>query len=268
MELLPSDCLKIIFNDVDDRDFINVLMVSKFMSSWRNYNLKVLNGCYRMSKIMKVINVFTFTNILYDFEHFEIKILPKTIKKITFDDNFNDRFDELFMFKIQDVSVGMFYDNDCYGMDNVVMTCITNRVFSNLFNCSMDKLKANIKNGDRWFLLNFKRMWTSAYKKYSNMHNMINASYFYGYMKMDVIGNINCCINRANNYECKFYKPDDRVVESYMPFLNFHIKKIMIYLDKLKKIVCDKYDKVRCEFMDVSIKEMGMFKLYDVRAIE
>lgn len=252
MELLPSDCLKIIFNDVDDKDFINVLMLSKFMLSWRNYNLKVLDGCYRMSKIMKVINVFTFTNILYDFEHFDIKILPKTIRKITFDDNFNDRFDELFMFKIQDVSVGMFYDNDCYEMDNVAMTCITNRVFSSLFNCSVDKLKANIKNGDRWFLLNFKRMWTSAYKKYCDMDKMRDEEM--NYLKIELKRILNDCINEKNYHECNFYMFGLQVVNSDMIFLNFHIEKIMIYLDKLKKIVCDKYDKIRCEFMDVSMK--------------
>lgn len=267
MELLPSDCLKIICKDISDKYFINLLITSKFMSSWRTHNLKVLDGCYKMSKIMNVINVFTFTNILYDYEYFDVGIIPKTIKKITFDDICDDKFDELFVFEIEDVNVGMFYENNCYGRDDMTMTIITNKVFSNLFNCSVNKLRANIKNGDMWFLLNFKRMWTSAYCKYYDYRVIWSSVYkeYYDFRIMDMIKKINSCINKANDYEYKFYRPNNTVPN--VEFLNFHIEKIMIYLDKIKKMVCDKYDKVKCEFMGMTMKEMNMFNMHDIGAI-
>ncbi len=280
MELCPCDCLKIICDSINDRDFINLLLSSKYLYSLQKYNLKIMMmEQHKLSKIENVKCMYVFTNIFYDFIKLDCILIPDKIREITFRDNFNETFNELYNFKhLTKINIGMYYYNDqlfcempnmIINKNELAMTVITNRVFANLFNIDINLLRNNFNN--KWFLNNFKRMYDSNYGKYEKMRAMVkNIKNVYDLCHFDVnyIYIINLCINKSNEYELYYFRKSmlELLEDStgYFEFMEFHIEKILDYLIKLKNTICENHVKNRIEFSEPIVDE-GMFKLQDVK---
>ncbi len=284
MEFCPCDCLKIICESINDSDFINLILCSKYLYSLRKYNLKtIMTGKYKLSKIEHVKNMYVFTNIFYDFLKLDTSQIPNTIKEITFCDNFNETINELYDFKnLTKINIGMYYYNDELFCDmpntittkkELAMTIITNRVFGNMFNIDTRNLDNNINN--KWFLNNFKRMYDSNYKKYKNMKvtvSEIRTVFDLRNFDFNFIHDINRCINKSNFREIYYFKRSmlelSKDNTEYFEFLEFHIDKILDYLIKLKNTICENHEKIRIDFfVEVKGDKVEMFKLQDVKQL-
>ncbi len=264
MELMPCDCLRIICSFIKDRDYINFISTSKYFHSLIKYNLKIMTGQHKLSKISNVKDTYVFTNILYDFICFYPERIPHTITEITFCDKFNEESyvtnNELYKFKhIRKINVGMYYCkcNFMYGdiLDTInkkefAMTIITNRVFGDNFMRprQYDEIIASC------YLKKFKRMYTQVFCRYQSLQMTIefdNGIYLLGF---DLINSINRCINKMDENEYCYYKKDTLGIsndyDNYKEFLVFHINLILEYLVKLKNMVCEKHEKIRIEFLE------------------
>ncbi len=262
MDQLPCDCLRIIFNFVKDKDYINVTSTLKYFHSLIKYNLKIMTNQHSLSKINKVKDIYVFTNILYDFMCFYPQHIPQTIIKLTFCDNFLDdncvTSEQIYKFKhLRKINIGMYYCNCKFIHDNILdvvnkkeltMTLITNRVFRDIFprSTSHDKII------DDCFLRKFKRRYIENFDKYQSSQLLIENPNGIYQLTYGLIDSINRCINKENENEMCYSKKDIVGIandyDNYYKFLVFHINKILEYLLKLKSMVCEKYEDIRLEF--------------------
>jgi hypothetical protein len=274
MELLPCDCLRIICYDIDDKDFINLISSSKHLYSHRIYKLKILINKYNLSEILCFNNIFVFSNIVYDLINFEPSIIPQTVIEITFLYDCNEKVNELCNFKhLTKINVGMYFCNHELFSDNIshmidkkelAMTLITNRVFASLFNCGTNQL---YNNNTKWFILNFKRMYDSNYVKYKDLKNVLENFKTINQLNFSFVNTINSCINKSNYKELRYYKKNYveivNDIDEYMAFLVFHVDKILKYLIQFKKSLCEKHEKINCDFSE-SVA-YNLFELRDVK---
>lgn len=94
-----------------DIDYINLTMCcKKFYTKSDKY--RSLRKSYKSSVIAKSIYRYDFRDIIYDYPIFSIDLVPVTIEKITFLDNFNDDISELFnLSNLNFVLVGPSFTN-------------------------------------------------------------------------------------------------------------------------------------------------------------
>ncbi len=251
MEQLPCDCLRTIFNFIKDKDYINVISTSKYFRSLTKYNLKIMTDQYKLGKIIKVKNIFVFTNILYDYKNFDVTKIPHTITEITFCDEFNESFDKLCKFEhLTKINVGMYYYKspsydkfpDKINKHEILITIICNRVLSKLFSFN-EKLYDNLNNS--LLLIGFEYLYNSNYTLYEktqiqikNNCEIINCTIIFG---------ISSSINVLNDYEVSYLKKNMDMIYEYGNYINFvgeHVDKILEYLVKLKKTICDKHGNI------------------------
>ncbi len=269
MERLPRDCLTIICNLINDKDYVNFTSISKYFRSLIKHNVKIMTNQHKLSKIIKVKNIFVFTNILYDYKNFDVTKIPHTITEITFCDEFNETFDKLCKFKyLTKINIGMYYHKSlCDNMHNITnikeiaIIIITNSVFANLFHCNPRYLYANINSGD--FLNRFKTTYDIIYNRYITLQTRIKNNLAYQ-IDFVLLRSINMNIDVTNEYELCYFKNNILEIsedyENYMSFLTFHIDKVLEYLTKLKFTVCENHEKIRRKFVASGDKQMILLK--------
>ncbi len=258
MELLPCDCLGVIYSFIRDKDYINFTSTSKYFHSLIKYNLKIMTNQHKLSKLTWAKHFYFFTNILYDFILMNSAQIPSTITEITFFDEFHANFDELREFKhLKKIHIGMFYWDLSYNnfpnilnKQELVMTIITNKVFACLFSTYPLQLYVNIKNN--WFLNKFKQMFQLNYDMYKRFQTVIKHTNDIYQLDFNLMNSINRCINTMDENEIYYFKKDVLEISNdypnYLKFLVFHIDLILEYLTKLKIMVCERNEKIRIEF--------------------
>src|SRR4051812_48646288 len=113
METINIDILRLICSLINDKEFINLISSCTQLYNLRFCNLKHLINQYTLSNIGHVFNNYMFTDIFYDYLEWNPNLIPQTIEKITFIDEFNENISELFTFKyIKHINLGIFYTND------------------------------------------------------------------------------------------------------------------------------------------------------------
>ncbi len=256
MELLPCDCLKLICNFIRDKDFIHLILSSKYLYSLIKYNLKIMTEQHKLSKMNNVKDIYVFTHILYDLTNFDHTKIPHTIIEITFCDEFNEKFNELCNFKnLNKINIGMHYSNkqllnnfsDTINKKEIAKTMISNRVFMSLFN--------NVNNKLDWFAINFKHMYDSAYNNYNELKTKIENAKIPAHLDFILVSTVNTYINKENKYEFHYYRKNIKQIidgfDDYVEFLKFHIDMILKNLTKLKNTMCEKHENIRNEFLEV-----------------
>ncbi len=262
MDILPCDCLRIIFSFIKDKDFINFISTSKYFNFLIKYNLKIMTDQHKLSKIENVKNIYVFTNILYDFICFYPKRIPHTITEMMFHDNFYEENkvtnDELSKFKhIRKINFGMYYCKCNFIYDNIldetnkkelVMTLITNKVFS----CYFSRGREYDVLVNFWNIEGFKTTYTRVLCKYKALQTISKNTNSICKLSLNLTDSINGCINKRDENEFRYFK--NNIVEisndydNYLNFLIFHIDKMLEYMIKFKNIVCEKYETIRIEF--------------------
>jgi hypothetical protein len=99
METINIDILRLISSLITDKEFINLICSYTHLYKLRICNLKYLTNQYKLSNIKHVSNNYMFSDIYYDFLEWNPTIIPPTIEKITFIDEFNENISEVFNFK-------------------------------------------------------------------------------------------------------------------------------------------------------------------------
>lgn len=147
---LPIEIIKIISNFLDhDIDFIN--LIATCSSLYKCSKLRDLTSSYPFSKISKVCNHYTFTQIVYDLETYDDSMkIPQDVHTIVLSEKYNDKLDYFYSHpNLKSIDVGIFYDNidslstiiDTINKKEIIMTIISNIYMKNTFSDGFDILK-------------------------------------------------------------------------------------------------------------------------------
>lgn len=259
MNELPKELLFLIFENVDDRDFINVMLTSTEMNKL-DKTCKILHNQYKLSIIMD--KQYIFTNILHDRLEWNFNAIPKNLIKIEFVDGFNQNIGELFTLEnLQSIKIGMFYTNDELlenDLDRInkrelVQTFICNKIFATDMKSDIDRLH-NIhahKNFPGWFCE------ISCYKIFKKVYNQTimnqivqNPQQSQRFMRK--YEHCNNHINQVNKYEVEYYLNNiNNLTSLHWEFYGFLIDLMIANIRKLTfltyaKYNCDTFDDFMC----------------------
>ena len=253
METLPIDVLKLISVNINDRDFINLIMTTH--NAYNLKNIKYLTNQYKLSSIINSHNNYIFTNIFYDFLEWNPNMITRSIEKITFIDEFNENFSELFNFKnIKYINIGIFYINESL-LDNginivnkneLIMTFITNKLFNQELKEDIDKLKDITSNGKFPILYNK----ASSYAIFRKQLKKCSVDTSIGITQINKrwTDKFNNHIRLSNKYEFPFYFNDNEsLTHKHLDFYNFLVQKMLTNIKILQNKIFEKYN---CKNLD------------------
>ena len=124
---------------IDEKTFLTV--VTKVQKSWKSLsNCKPLTRQYKLSKISAVKSMYMFNHICYDLEEFDASLIPSTITKLKFFDEFNSSFGNLPDSIIQ-LGMGDLFNT----ADFVLPRFLVKLFFGAMFNQKLPPLPATLK---------------------------------------------------------------------------------------------------------------------------
>lgn len=250
MDKVPNDILRLIFNELDDIDFIKFLSVSKYFSKIDKYNLRTLTDQYKLSKIIG--KPYNFSNILYDLFEWNFELIPINIIKIEFIDEFNEDISELFKLKqLKVIKIGMFYTNaqllennlEAVNKVELVNTFICNKMFASELKTDIARLY-DIQASrvfPRWFnkismnvvKRKYLRKTTLEMTKENDQKSRNFMRYYEKY---------NDHIN-INKYESEYHLTSiNDLTNFHLEFVEFVIELMIKNTKKLRQMTYDKYN--------------------------
>ncbi len=219
-------------------------MTSKLLYGLRTNNLKILTEPYSISKIQHVLKYYVFSNIYYYLLEWNILLIPTTIEKITFIDEFNENFNELFnvnKFKcLKYTNIGIFYTNEkvldincpnTINIDELTMTLITNKIF--VKDLSDDIKRLHDINSNKTFpsylgrmsiiKINMKKFKDMSLEDFRNITRSLSINY-----------RLNSHINIKNQYQLQFYFTNYKSTTlKQFNFYKFYCTKMQQNIEKL-----------------------------------
>ncbi len=253
MENINTDILRLICSLINDKEFINLISSCTQLYNLRFCNLKHLINQYTLSNIGHVFNNYMFTDIFYDYLEWNPNLIPQTIEKITFIDEFNENIGELFTFKyIKHINLGIFYTNDnllennidnFINRDDLIASIICNKIFVVDLKSDIDKL-IDIKI-NREFPSNYnKSSMYSIRAKYIKKNGLVQAKkHGNNNNLLQWVNKFNSNINLPNNYKSMFYYDNlESLTQGHLDFYGNIIQKIRINIRKLRDKIFKKYN--------------------------
>ena len=109
--IIPNDIFCLVCKFIDNNaSFVNFTTTCKYFV--RFMQARPLTDTYLLSKILPACHNYVFTKIIYDLNKLSIGSIPKLVKSITFNDDFNDDITELYSLpKLEFIGIGTNFAN-------------------------------------------------------------------------------------------------------------------------------------------------------------
>lgn len=251
MSTLNIDIYVDIVKLISDKDFVHFICVSK-QHMLTLSRTKLLTNKYEISKIKHVIHVYSFTKCIYNLEKWDIKLIPHTLKNITFVRRFNENCKELFTFSDLTINIGKYYinydllKNDVTNITNkneLIMTIVTNNIYTKI----MRTIRENSKLSKNYsFTFNYEH--EHCMLSYIVLYNYISGITIDEFNKLEhretfhnipsLLKMFNDSIDMTNDYESKLYFNDFKnSTTEYLTFLQFFTAKIVSYFKHARRMI-------------------------------
>lgn len=116
LDILPIELIILIVEFISDYDFFNLIKTCKYLLEFSNS--KKLTNAYQLSKIEHVKDIFKFSNIIYDYETFDILKIPIKINKIILCYGYCDKINNINLLpNLREIQINSFFSDSEFIMN-------------------------------------------------------------------------------------------------------------------------------------------------------
>ncbi len=199
------DLVELVSNHLTDKEFVMLITSMKTLYLPTYTQLKKITSQYLFSRIKHHTHLYQFINIFYDQVEWIPQLIPLSLIKIRFGDDFKEDFHEIFTYpNLKYIKVSIFYNNTnilkhhipntLSNKINFIITIIANRNWS--INSASDIQRyhtpKSVKNMPYFY---------NAHSQYVIRRKAIQMKRY----KVTMIDKFNSYLDLANEYERHFY---------------------------------------------------------------